>query len=223
MNAVLRSKEGTITVELAFRELQDGTIEQIKTRHGVTRTSKKTTYPQASYAPMTPAEKLQELVNQAITAGFMAVELPTPSAETYSFMVEPPTALDQHLSDVVEAFGSVLHTDPANNVTIIAGTEFVVGSLKHPIRITAAVNVDDDADSDERLNLHFAIARCLDENADVFSSDGTKVDLKSRIVAANRSSRLSPKILECLYRFGILKRPIEIDASAHTGAYNVGF
>jgi len=223
VSTVLQKTDGKVRLEVAFTELPGGTIEQLRIRHGHSRTTNKTTYPPASYAPLSIAQKLQELVNTAIGEGYALATAHVTADDSYTFTFELDATLDDHLSVVAEAFGCVIDVDEVTRVTTLRGTEFVIGTMKPAIRVTGSVPVSGDAASSAVLLHHVALAECLSETVNLFTGNGEQINSREFLVKAHRAGKLAPDDLEAVYRFGVLRRPVEINGQDHVGQFSVGF
>lgn len=224
MSTVLERQDGLARLQKRFAVRDDGTIvlENVRIAANGRQTSKKTVFPPASYSPQTTTQALEEQVSLAVAAGFSLTQAAEELGSTYTFMVEVPSDQERFVRDVIEAFGHEVHTDSVSNVTSITGTQFDIGTWTPSIRITAAINVTGARADQRELNRHLAIARCLMPNFDLVK--GSDVCNSTHFVAnAHRSGEFEPEWLECLYRFGVFRRPVEIPTTVHTGAYAVGF
>jgi len=223
MSTQLRKTDGSVTLEVVLTENPDGSIDQQNIRITSTRSVRKVKHPVPSFAPMSTAEKVQEIVNNLIATGYSMVEAGSSTFDTYSFIVELPATSEEHMKEVIDRLGSRIDVDPTNNVTSITGTEFWIGTMQPNIRITAALNVDSSKSGQMILLGHIVMARCLNAEASLFNAGGDAIDTKARITAANRAGDLSTDQLEVLYDCGVLRRPVKIDSGMHTGIYSASF
>ncbi len=224
MSTVLERIDGAARLQKRFTVRDDGAVvlENVRIASNGRQTSKKTVFPPAAYAPQTARQALEEQVSIAVSAGFALNSASEELGNTYTFMVELPSDFGSHVQDVVAAFGHKIETDPVTYVTSIIGTEFDIGTWSPTIRITATLSVTDAAQDQRELTRHIAIARCLIADFDLVCGSDV-LNSQHFVVTAQRSGAFETDWLECLYRFGVFRRPVEIPTTVHTGDYAVGF
>lgn len=169
-----------------------------------------TNYPAASFAPQTAEQRRDELVTELAAQGFVLQSTDAVTESTvYSFMLTAPLDAMPHCLQVFEAFGIAMPDPQSTAQQDVVGSEFVIKRTVNDIRVTAALQCDSaDPKQARELLRHLAIARCLSTDAEVFENTNAKIDPLDALRRAR--GELDEAILEPLYRFGVMRRPVDL-------------
>jgi len=202
-----------------------GDVVQERWRQGA-RNKASTRYPTAAMPAEGPALFRDGLVRKWVEKGYVPVEdnaEQSPAARRLSALAIVPSDACAHVLKVLEAFGASLEDPTLASQQRIAGTSLVVRRTFNDIRITGIVEGDpaDPAHVSE-LHRHLALLRCVSPAAEVVEG-GSPLDVLATLRRARRE--LDASVAEPLYAFGVLRRPIDLEAALGEAAtrYSVGF
>jgi hypothetical protein len=222
----LRKQQGSSKAQFISIEIRaNGDVYVSRWKDGA-RNAAGTNFPVASFAPLTSEQRRDAIVTEEAANGFVLQATDTVMEVTvYSFVLT--TALDAmpHVLQVFEAFGISMPDPQSTAQQDVVGSEFVIKRTINDIRVTAALQCDAaDAKQARELHRHLAIARCLSIDAEVFENTNAKIDPLDMLRRARNG--LDEAILEPLYRFGVMRRPMDLTrefTEASPTPFAVGF
>lgn len=190
------------------------------------KAAKGTNYPAASFAPATAQDRRDAIVKEEAANGYVMQSADFhPTSPIYSFALRVPHEATPHVLAVFEAFGLSVADPTSTPQQGVAGSEFAIANTVNGIRITASLSCDtNDRAQAPELHRHLAIVRCLATDSEVFENTNVQIDPLDALKRARGD--LDESILEPLYRFGVLRRPMDLSRE-FTGAtatpFAVGF
>lgn len=210
MSKVTLRKPGSPKASFVAVEIKaNGDVYVSRWKDGA-KAAKGTNYPAASFAPTTAEERRDAIVKEEAANGYVLQSADFQSDATiYSFMLTLSHDTMPHVLKVLEAFGVAIADPTSNAQQDVVGTEFVLKRTVNDVRITAALSCDrSDPAQNSILLRHLAIARCLSTDAEVFENTQAQIDPIEALKRAR--SELDESVLEPLYRFGVLRRPVDL-------------
>lgn len=186
------------------------------------KAAKGTNYPAASFAPATAQERRDAIVKEEAANGYVLQSSDfNPTTPIYSFALRVQHDATPHVLAVFQSFGHAIADPTSTQQQDVAGTEFVIANTVNGIRITASLSCDpNDRAQAGLLHRHLAIARCLSVDSEVFENTNVQIDPLDAIKRVRAD--LDASILEPLYRFGVLRRPIDLSRE-FTGSTSTPF
>jgi len=210
---------------VAVETKENGDVYVSRWKEGA-KAAKGINFPAASFAPTSASERRDAIVKEEAANGYVLQHADFKTdATVYSFMLTLLHETMPHALKVFEAFGIAIADPTSTAQQAVIGSEFVIKRTVNDIRITAALSCDrSDPVQNSILLRHLAIARCLSTDAEVFENTQTQIDPIKALKRARLD--LDESVLEPLYCFGVLRRPVDLSRE-FTGAaatpFAVGF